>query len=280
MALEVLDLFPFEFYGEIFSAAFVSDRKFYVPLRPMCQTLGVQPNGQIRRIRDNEAIADQLQPLNMLVTGSDGGAQHREMLCLCVEAIPYWLGSIQVNRISDTERRASVVRFQREFVKVAWAAFRTAILPADILAEMDASLPEDEQDYHELMDQASELRLDIRANREGLDATRLELAELSARLGDLEARLIGTDYLTPAQQKMYTDMVAIVAHLLKQKRRGTHATVHNEIKQRFQVPSYQLIPESEFENVRRYLRGWYVRMAAPGTPVPAVFDQPAQGRLL
>ncbi|MCB0020990.1 MAG: ORF6C domain-containing protein, partial [Anaerolineales bacterium] len=271
MTLEVLDLFPFDFYGEIFSAAFASDRKFYVPLRDMCQTLGIQTNGQIRRIRDTEAIADQMVPLNILVTGSDEVAQQREMLCLCVEAIPFWLGSIQVNRISDPERRASVVRFQREFVRVAWAAFRTAILPADILAEMDASLPEDEQDYHQLMDQAAELRLDIRANREGLDVTRLEVAELSARLSDLEARLVGTDFLTPPQQKMYIDMVAIVAHLLKQKNRGTHATVHNEIKQRFQVPAYQLIPESEFEAVRQFLRSWYLRMAAPGTPAPAIF---------
>lgn len=36
MALEVLDQFPFEFYGEYFTVALANDRKVYVPMSGLC----------------------------------------------------------------------------------------------------------------------------------------------------------------------------------------------------------------------------------------------------
>jgi len=74
-------------------------------------------------------------------------------------------------------------------------------------------------------------------------------------------------------------MVAIVARVLKRKQKGNEATVHAEIKRQFQVPSYQLIPEAEFDAVK-YLRDWFVRLSGPGAPVPQIFKQPSQKRLL
>jgi hypothetical protein len=38
-----------------------------------------------------------------------------------------------------------IVRYQREFADVAWAAFRHEILPDDMLAELDATLPPDQR---------------------------------------------------------------------------------------------------------------------------------------
>lgn len=43
--LTPLDQFPFEFYGDVFTAILVNDRKLYVPLSDMCRTLDVQVNG-------------------------------------------------------------------------------------------------------------------------------------------------------------------------------------------------------------------------------------------
>ena len=78
----------------------------------------------------------------------------------------------------------------------------------------------------------------------------------------------------------YMDMVGILAHLLKQKRLGNEATVHAEVKRQFQVPSYQLVPEDEFDRVKQVLANWYRHVAGPAAAVPAIFEGPSQKRLI
>jgi hypothetical protein len=123
------------------------------------------------------------------------------------------------------------------------------------------------------MDEAAGLRQGVTHHGERLDS-------LEQRVADLEARLIGTDFINSAQMKEYIDMVGILAHLLRQKGKGNEATVHAEVKRQFQVPAYQLIPEAEFDQVKRFLGDWHRRLAGPGTPLPTIFEQPSQKRLL
>jgi hypothetical protein len=272
-SLKLLDQFPFEFYDSTFTAILASDRKLYVPLHDMCQSLGIQTNGQLRRIRDHEAIAPALVPLVITRAYQDEDAQSREMWCLRLDRLPYWLGTLQPSRIQDADKRVRVVRFQLEFADVAWAAFRSQILPADMLAELDATLPPGQQAYLQTMDEAAALR-------QGVAQQGQRLETLEQRVAALEARVVGTDYINTAQMKEYTDMVGILAHLLRQKGKGNEATVHAEMKRQFQVPSYQLIPEASFDQVKRSLRDWYRRLAGPDAAIPALFEQPSQKRLL
>jgi hypothetical protein len=211
--LRPLDHFPFEFYGDTFTAVLANDRHLYVPLHDMCLTLDVQTNGQIRRIRENEAIADALVPLVITRAYGDEDVQTGEMLCLRLDRLPYWLGTMQPNRIKGEKKREQVVRFQCEFADVAWAAFRSQILPPDTIAELDASLSPTQQEYLRLMDEAAALRQGATRHEE-------RLSTLEQRVADLEARLVGTDFINPAQMKEYMDMVGIVAHLLRKKGRG------------------------------------------------------------
>ena len=268
--LHPLDEFPFEFYGKLFSVVLASDRKLYFPLNLVCQALQVDANAQAQRIRRDEAISDALVPLPLQIPyGSEGAVQTRQTLCLWLNRLPYWLGTINVSRIKDETRRQQVILFKREFADVAWAAFRSEILPPDMLSELDATLPPAEQEYLAAMDKAADMRRDLQQQGE-------QLKQFEERLSKLEARLIGTDFINSAQAKQYQDMVAILGAILKKKGTGTHATVHAEVKRQFQVPAYQLIPEKEFPQLVNFLTQWYERLTPPGTPVPDVFIQPQQ----
>jgi hypothetical protein len=266
MSLQILDQFPFEFYGEFFTVALASDRKVYVPMVGLCQTMGLQTQGQVRRIQNNEAVADALVKLNIAWSYGDEAVQEREVYCLRLDVLPFWMGTIQPNRISDQARREKIILFQREFVVVAWAAFRREILPDDMLAEMEATLPLPEQKFLQAMDEAMDIRR--------------ELGNLGERVSALEAKLRGTDFINTSQMKAYQQMVGLVAYLLKKKNKGSESHVHAEVKRVFDVPSYRLIPEEDFPKVQNFLRDWYVRLAGPGTAVPTVFDAPSQRRLI
>ena len=272
-ALTSLDEFPFDFYGEIFSVVLASDRRLYLPLNRVCDALQIDANAQAQRIRRDEAISDALVQLPLQVPyGEEGAVQTRQVLCLWLNRLPYWLGTIDANRIKDQVRRQQIIRFKREFAEVAWAAFRSEILPEDMLAELDATAPPAEQQYYAVMDEAAAMRRDLGQQKE-------RLQEVEERLTSLEARLVGTDFINSAQAKQYQDIVAILGSMLQKKGKGNYATVHAEVKRQFQVPSYQLIPEKDFPKLVNYLTRWYERLTPPGTPLPEVFTQPEQRRL-
>ncbi|MCB0108278.1 MAG: ORF6C domain-containing protein [Caldilineaceae bacterium] len=272
-ALTSLDEFPFDFYGEIFSVVLASDRRLYLPLNRVCDALQIDANAQAQRIRRDEAISDALVQLPLQVPyGEEGAVQTRQVLCLWLNRLPYWLGTIDANRIKDQVRRQQIIRFKREFAEVAWAAFRSEILPEDMLAELDATAPPAEQQYYAVMDEAAAMRRDLGQQKE-------RLQEVEERLTSLEARLVGTDFINSAQAKQYQDIVAILGSMLQKKGKGNYATVHAEVKKQFKVPSYQLIPEKDFPKLVNYLTRWYERLTPPGTPLPEVFTQPEQRRL-
>ncbi len=273
-AIKAIDEFPFTFYGDTFSVALASDRKLYVPLPLICRALGVDVNGQVQRIKRDEAISDGLVGLTLrnYPYGEDE-TRAREVGCLRLDRLPYWLGTIDANRISNRERRAEVIRFKREFAEVAWAAFRSEILPSDVAAELDAQLPAGQQAYYAAMDEAAALRRGVDEHGQRIDA-------LEERVTGLEARFRGTDFINPAQGRQYQEMVNLLANLLKQKGKGGHAAVHGEVKKVFKIPSYLLIPEARFPEVVRFLSNWYERLTPPGTPLPEAFTRPDQKRLL
>jgi hypothetical protein len=271
--LNPLDEFPFEFYGEIFSIILASDRRLYLPINKVCDALQIDTNAQLQRIRRDEAISEALVQLSLQIPyGEEGTVQSRQVYCLWLNRLPYWLGTLNANRIKDEKRRQQVIRFKREFADVAWAAFRSEILPEDMLAELDAATPPAEQRYHATMDEAAAMRRDLGRHDE-------QLQNVEERLSNLEARLVGTDFINSAQARQYQEMVAILGSILQKKEKGNYATVHTEVKKQFVVPAYQLIPEKDFPKLVNYLSRWYERITPPGTPLPEVFTRPPQRSL-
>jgi len=55
---------------------------------------------------------------------SEEEVREREMICLRLDRLPFWMGTIQTGRIPDESKRTRIVQFQRDFADVAWAAFR------------------------------------------------------------------------------------------------------------------------------------------------------------
>ena len=79
-----------------------------VPIRPICEALGIDADSQRKRIERDEILGS--VPVMMTATGKDG--KQYEMT-----AIPYmyvfgWLFSIDTSRVSE-EARPSVIRYKQ-----------------------------------------------------------------------------------------------------------------------------------------------------------------------
>ncbi|NKS42258.1 phage antirepressor [Rhodococcus hoagii] len=83
------------------------DGKPFVPLKPMCQTLGMDVDSQRRKL----ATADWAVTALITATGADGKTY--EMVALDADHIPMWLATIQPSRVSESAR-PTLKAFQRE----------------------------------------------------------------------------------------------------------------------------------------------------------------------
>ncbi len=200
--MKIVDQFPFESYGSTFELYLTDKRSLILPVRPLCEAMGMDSRSQLRRIENDAAMSDGLSIVVAPVLRSDGSSQDREVACLALRLLPYWLGTIDASRVKP-QLKEKIVRFKRELAAVAWAAFRSQMLLPDMLAELDTSLPPAEQEYHALMDQAANLKEQVGEHR-----TRIK--GLEDRMSALEASLGGTDLISHQQARQYLDAVGIL----------------------------------------------------------------------
>jgi len=283
--MEIVHSVPFEFYGEVFKAYLADNRHWYIPLQDVCQSLGVDTNGQRQRILRDEAIQDRLVNLP-LETPYQDTTRIREVACLNLRGLPYWLGTIDAKRIKEQHRK-KVILFKREFAEAAWFVFRSDMIPPEVLAEMDSYATPQEQEYAAIMDEARQLRkrLDLLSGKVDKELERVDagVQDLDGRLGALETKLVGRTLINSAQAKLLSDMIGMVALSMHEKNKKKSkslcfAEVHNDFKDTFDVHIYSVLPEERIEEAINYLAGRWARLN-PGEPVPEIFQSGHQPSL-
>lgn len=283
--MDIVHSVPFVFYGEVFKAHLADDRQWYLPVQEVCVALGVDAEGQRQRIQRDEALSDWLINLP-LETPYQDTTRIREVACLNLRRLPYWLGTIDASRVK-AEHRKKVILFKREFAEAAWAVFRADMVPPDLLAEMDTHLPPQEREYLEAMDQLRQVRkkLDLLSGKvdEELAKVGAELQDLTGRLGTLEASLVGKKIVNSAQARLLQEMIATVAEAKHAKTRKPKsqcfAEVHEEFKSAFQVHIYSILPEEQLGAAASFLGSRWA-FYHPGESLPEIFRGSNQPSLL
>ena len=111
------------FNGEIVVAA-VIDGKPYVPMKPICNNLGLEWEPQRKRIQRTEVMA---KGVVMMTMPSNGGEQ--EMICLPLSMLNGWLFGVDVNRVKEG-LRDKLIKYQTECFDVLAQHFMPAVAQA------------------------------------------------------------------------------------------------------------------------------------------------------
>jgi hypothetical protein len=134
-----------DFYGDTITAALVETEEggsqVYVPLRPICEYLGLDWSSQLKRIRRDPVLNEALVSVVMMTTEIERGRGQgrREALCLELEQLPGWLFGIEAKRVKP-ELRERVTRYRKDCFRVLWQAFKNEALG---LAAFGGSFPKD-----------------------------------------------------------------------------------------------------------------------------------------
>ena len=92
----------------------------YVPLRPICEYLGLDWSAQFRRLKRDEVLADELTSVAMTTTLV---GRRYVSVCLPLEYLPGWLFGIDATRVKP-ELKEKILRYRRECYRVLWQAFQ------------------------------------------------------------------------------------------------------------------------------------------------------------
>lgn len=258
-----------EFHGDRIVAVLAetnAGRVVYVPVRPLCDVLGVSWPAQFRRINRDPVLSE--VAMSVTVTATHIGRPTRarvtqDLLALPVDFLNGWLFGISPDRVRP-DVRDIVIRYQRECYAVLARAFAPpaveAFGPDDDGAAALVKVREFGLAIARLADE--QLRLGARvATVEGrMDAAGRWARDVTGRLDQIEARLPAGGGVADEQAGAISAAVLDLAGMLKAKggddAPNPYQTVYSALYRRFGVSSYKAIPSARFADVMAWLDDW------------------------
>ncbi|MCA9991301.1 MAG: ORF6C domain-containing protein [Anaerolineales bacterium] len=254
------------FYDDEITAVLVQlqdEQQVYIPLRPICEYLGLDWSAQTRRIRRDPVLSKWATFVAITATNPEEAQKggNPNMLCLPLDYLNGFLFGVSATRVRP-ELQERVILYQERCYKVLSEAFQEGRLTSD--PDFDDLLASDTpaaQAYKmaaAIMKMARqqlmlEAQLETHTTQLADHENRLELVE--EQLGDTKR------HITPEQAMQISQAVKAVAHELgKRTKRNEYGGVYGELYRRYNINSYKILPKSKFEDALNWLNEWLQSM--------------------
>lgn len=272
-----IDFYDDRIVAVLLPVAGKSQPDIYVPVRPLCEYLGIAWSPQLRRIKRDPVLSEAIKGVTVTVT--PGGQQ--EMMCLPVDLVPGWLFGITAERVKP-ELREKIIRYQRECFRVLWQAFQTETLASAPTSRSMTSIAEVREfglaltrlaEEHIALDArvaTAEDRLDQASHVVG--GLLRDMTQTKKDVADLARRVAPGTPITEEQAGDLQQRVKALAMLLTEANPGKNhfQAIWGELNRRCGVSGYRNIPAAKYPEVAKLLEDWQTRasLAAPdrGTP--------------
>ena len=249
-ALAIIEQRDVDFYGDELTAVRAEDGHIYVSLSHLCTALGIDTQGQARRINRQSILLKGYSWVDILSTQPT--PQRRRSQVLRVDLVPLFLTGISTKSIADELHRRKLERFQEEAAKVLWEAFQQGRLTADL--DFDALLAQDSPEA-----QAYKMAQAVMQLTRNQLLMRSQLADHAQRLETIEAQLGDTGRnVTPDQASQLSQAVKAVA-LAQGKKTGRNefGAVYGELYRKFGITGYKMLPARRFDEAMKFLTDWH-----------------------
>jgi hypothetical protein len=260
-ALAPLEQKQVVFYDDEITAVLVQiegKEGVYVPVRPICEFLGVSWTGQLRRINRDAVLAEEIRSVNVTFTEPNRTRQIA-MQCLPLDYISGFLFGINPDR-TKPEIKDKLIRYQRECFKVLAEAFVEGRLTTDpsfddLLQQANREVVEAYQIAQAIMKLArNQIMLEGRLDDHGHT-----LADYGRRLETIEADLHQKDrYISESQAAQIGQAVRAIATVMsKRTGRNEFGATWGEFYRKFGVGKYRYLPVSRFDEAMAWLNEFY-----------------------
>jgi len=280
--------------GDEVLAVRVEDGSIYLPLRPICASLGLSYQPQRRRIQRDPVLEEGMCEIR-LQTG--GGRQ--ATACMALNLVPYWLSTVEVSRVRP-ELQDKLTVYRRWVIERVFEAFQreTGIGQATTTAPTAPTTRDDEtlslahirdmalaiaafaeqQIAFAAQQQVQDQRIDVLDEGHGQLSARLDRAAgvvggLVRSVKALEQRLAPGNVLTEEQAAEVSDQVKTVAEALTARDvaagaapRDWYGSIYRTLYKRYNVAGYRRIRQEQYADVLAWLADFHGAAAAAPAP--------------
>lgn len=261
-----------EFYGDEIVAALIraaGEALIYVPLRPLCEYLGLSWSAQFERIKRDEVLSEAIKFVRVTrteefvrVTRTNSRRGDPTVLCLPLKLLPGWLFGIEASRIKKVELRERIILYRRECYDRLWDAFKYDVMQSLGALPAPAPAPTGAQLAYELATAVQNLARE-QIELEGRVTRAAQWAKgIESRVTALELRLQPGQQISEAQAAELAQQVKAVAHALE-RNGGTNGyqRVYGELYRRYSIGTYRALAQDKFNEALEWLRAWYDELA-------------------
>ena len=267
--------------GDEVLAVRAEDGTIYLPLRPVCESLGLSYRPQRRRIQRDPALEEGMREIR-LETG--GGRQATP--CLRLSVVPYWLSTVEVSRVRP-DLQDKLLVYKRWVIDKVFEAFQretgigqaTAPAPTVPATRDDDTLSlahirdmalaiaafAEQQIAFAAQQQAQDRRIGVLDEGQGQLSARLDRAAgvvggLVRSVRALEQRLSPGNVLSEEQAAEVSDQVKTVAEALTARDvaagvapRDWYGSIYRTLYKRYNVAGYRRIRQEQYADVLSWL---------------------------
>ncbi|MCI0396386.1 MAG: ORF6C domain-containing protein [Chloroflexi bacterium] len=253
------------FYGDALTAVLSDDGTVYVPVRPICDYLGIAWNAQYERMKRDPVLSEVMMSVRVTRTDIDSGSKQprtSQVVALPLDFVNGFLFGINASRVKQ-EARENLIRYQRECYRVLADAFLDRPLPTEPSPAMVslAQIREMGLAIAEMAEQQMEFEQRIITTESRLNKAAVFMGEMGRRVTVLEQKLAPGNVITDAQAEEIQAAVHALGMLLTEhdKSKNHFQGIFNELHRRFGVTSYKLIPQGKYPAVLAFLQEWQER---------------------
>lgn len=244
-----------DFYGDDITAALAEvngKEQVLVPIRPLCEFLGLNWTGQNQRIK-RDLVLSKIQTVCVMHTVLGP----REMICLPLDFLNGWLFGIDAGRVKD-ELRDKVLRYQMECYRVLAEHFQKEIYRPSTSTSGLAQIRDMGLAIAQMAEQQMEMERNVTRAHSRLDQAALAFKALDQRVTGIERKLTPGTLITDEQASEVSQAVKALADYLKSKdvSKNHYQAVFSELYRRFSVSSYKNIRADQYAAVLKFLEDW------------------------
>ena len=251
------------FYEDEITAVLVElddERQVYIPLRPICEYLGLDWSAQTRRIRRDPVLSKWARFVAVMATNPEEAQKggNPNMLCLPLDYLNGFLFGVSATRVRP-ELQERVLLYQERCYKVLSEAFQEGRLTSDPgfddLLASDTPAAQAYKMAAAIMKMARQQLL-LEAQ---LETHATQLVDHEQRLEEIEATLGDPGrFITPDQAMQISQAVKTIAtEIEKRTKKNEYAAIYGQLYREFGITSYKLLPAHRFEEAMRFLTSWY-----------------------
>jgi hypothetical protein len=241
---------PVEFDGDELLAVYLEDG-VAVPVRTICQALGLDLETQSAKLKEHEVLAQGVRLVRV-----PQGERVRSVVALLHRFIPFWLATITPSQVAERVR-PKLVRYQIELVDLLASLYGNELQPAARSSDGVASA---------LQQRLGQALLEVRLAREALLSAqqrteeRLELHEgrittVEGLMDELQQQLASHTTITgPQQEVIKRSLTRLAARYKRRTGQDSFGRLFAQFCIDLQTPKYALLPAGKYDQALQWLR--------------------------